>query len=126
MARVIYEKALALSLVEGFTIVPVPIHWTRRCFRGFNQTELLVEAFPPEQLGTGLIQRIRATKPQARLNPEEREANLFGAFAGGTAPDKVLLVDDVYTSGHTARECARVLKSAGARQVGVISFASGD
>lgn len=107
-------------------IVPVPIHWRRRCFRGFNQSELLAEALPEDLLAPALLVRIRNTQPQVRVSREQRETNLVGAFrAHAPVPDHVLLIDDVYTTGHTATECARTLVAAGARRVGILTLCTG-
>ncbi|HEY0867814.1 MAG TPA: phosphoribosyltransferase family protein [Fimbriimonas sp.] len=105
-------------------VVPVPIHWSRRCTRGFNQSELLCEAFPAALVRTDVLFRVRATRPQVGLSHEERLTNLQGAFRAKGAPGmSILLVDDVLTSGQTARECARALRAAGAREVAFLAFA---
>lgn len=115
------------GLLEGNTIVPVPIHWTRRCLRGFNQSELLAESFPAQIVKSKWLVRSRATRPQVGLAREERIRNLQGAFRASFAASgaHVLLLDDVVTSGHTAEECARALKTAGARRVGVLALCGG-
>ena len=103
-------------------IAPVPLYRVRERERGFNQSLMLAEeilaAFPGAVLLCGL-QRIRPTRTQSRLkDPAERKKNVEGAFAydGESLKGKrVLLVDDVVTSGGTVSECARVLKRAGAR-----------
>ena len=101
--------------------VPVPIHWSRRCVRGFNQAEALVRTFPNV---TGALARIRRTRPQVGLSREERVRNLAGAFRADPIVEgkRILLVDDVLTSGQTARECAKALRDAGAIEVGVLAF----
>jgi ComF family protein len=110
----------------GDAIVPVPIHWTRRCERGFNQAELIARPLAPELFRPRLLRRVRRTRPQVGLTREERRLNLVGAFrALGPAPARVLLVDDVLTSGGTAIECAKALRAAGAREVSALLFASG-
>jgi ComF family protein len=108
-------------------VMPVPIHVTRWCERGFNQAELLCEAFPPDAVVNGL-RRIRRTRPQVGLNSADRQQNLVGAFVcDSTVRGKnVLLVDDVVTTGSTARECARVVKRAGAARVFLATFAAED
>lgn len=107
-------------------VIPVPIHWTRRAVRGFNQSELLAERMEREQLLPDLLLRIKATKSQAGLNQAERLKNLNGAFrTGGTtlAGKSLLLIDDVMTTGHTLRMCAKELKLHGATSVGALVFA---
>lgn len=125
MAAKVYETASDQNLLQDRLVIPVPIHWSRRCQRGFNQAELLCETFPKLTVETHLLVRRKATLPQARLSLSLRETNLKGAFAvrGSCEGLSVLLVDDVITSGNTARECARTLLSAGAFDVGVVTFA---
>ncbi len=106
------------------TIAPVPIHRSRLSWRGFNQAECLCEKLPKELMGQDLV-RIRRTMPQVKLSPEQRSMNLVGAFncPGDMVGKRVLLVDDVFTTGATANECAKALKAAGASWVGVLVFA---
>ena len=108
-------------------LVPVPLHPRRLKARGFNQALLLAQAFPEAQISREALVRVRHTLPQLRLNPKERRDNVRGAFA---TPDPalvkgkhVLLVDDLYTTGATVRECARVLRRAGARRVEILTVA---
>ena len=121
--------AMANEMREGFErlrldpdyVVPVPIHWSRRCARGFNQAELLGEALPNV---VRLLHRVRRTRPQVGLTRDERARNLAGAFRAesAVANHKILLIDDVLTSGQTARECAKALRAAGATEVGILAF----
>ncbi len=126
MAQAVSTSACDSDVVDGRMIVPVPIHWSRRCSRGFNQAELLCESLPHEQLATKVLVRAKPTAPQASLKAEQRRTNLVGAFKvrGDIEGQRILLVDDVVTTGHTARECARVLMEAGAIDVGLITFAA--
>lgn len=127
MASRLAEFADENTLLGCDVIVPVPIHWSRRCYRGFNQAELLTSALPRELVRTDLLKRTRATRPQVGLSLEERLANLQGAFEASpqVTKQRVLLVDDVCTTGQTALECARALRDAGALSVGVLAFAGG-
>jgi len=112
-------------------IVPVPLHWWRRRQREFNQAYLLAEPLAKAReipLLEQLIVRRRRTRPQSRIvSHPDRRRNIAGAFAV-REPDtlrgkSVLLVDDLYTSGSTVNECARVLKEAGAKRVCVLTLA---
>ena len=110
--------------------VPVPLHPHRLRERGFNQSAFLARA-AAGAVGAALsldgLLRTRRTRPQVELGPKEREENVRGAFAAARPEDfrgrAVMLVDDVYTTGATVRECARVLKSAGAESVLVLTVA---
>lgn len=111
-------------------IVPVPLHSHRLRWRGFNQSLILARALGSARHTTVdpfLLERTRPTVPQTELNAGERRANVRGAFAV-IAPERlaekcVLLVDDVYTSGATVEECAKVLCRAGAKVVDVFTLA---
>ena len=111
-------------------IVPVPLHPDRLRWRGFNQSLVLARAIGRAQQLTVdpfVLQRIRPTVSQTQLSISERRANVRGAFAV-VAPEplkekRVLLVDDVYTSGATVEECAKVLYRAGAAAVDVFTLA---
>jgi ComF family protein len=112
-------------------IVPVPLHPRRHAERGFNQAELIAHIaadFIGKPVATTL-RRTRYTENQAKLPKEEREKNIAGAFARHRGADaagkRVLLVDDVYTTGATMQECARVLKAAGAISVSGFAVAHG-
>lgn len=113
-------------------ILPVPLHWWRRYSRGFNQSELLASVLSKylhRPLLTKLLQRTRATTPQTTLKRKERLENIKGAFKV-KHPDKIanktlLLVDDVYTTGATVNECAKVLSRARAKRVYVLTLARG-
>jgi competence protein ComFC len=112
-------------------IVPVPLHKKRFAERGYNQAEIIAQILT-ELLDLPLhiiLKRHKATKQQAKLKREERLLNLKDAFClvdDVNVWDKnILLVDDVYTTGSTIGECAKVLKSAGASEVRGFSVARG-
>lgn len=118
--------SLSELLIEEDIIVPVPIHWSRRCHRGFNQAELLASAFPAHIVQPRLLKRTRRTKPQVGLSHAQRLSNLSGAFLASpqVAGKRIILIDDVVTTGGTVLECARALRVQGAKEVGVFAFSS--
>lgn len=103
--------------------VPVPLHWTRRIFRGYNQAHIIAKKlkYTAAKINTDLV-RIRRTKMQpAMASAAARARNVAGAFAvrcgHSFAGRNICLVDDIKTTGATLNECARVLKDAGAAKV---------
>ncbi len=108
-------------------LVPVPLHPKRLKTRGFNQALLLAQGFPQVPLAWQAVVRTRHTVPQVGLNPRERRDNVKGAFAvpnpGLIKGKNVLLIDDLFTTGSTVKECAKVLRQTGARQVEVLTVA---
>jgi len=109
-------------LKESDLIVAVPLFWWKRLRRGYNQSQILARVIHREcaiPVGDVLV-RTRPTKTQTRLTETKRRENVRGAFAvkgDGVAGKKILLVDDVMTTGATVRECSRVLKESGAERV---------
>ena len=137
LGRMLAEAVAELetSLPAGaIQVVPVPLHSRKQAQRGFNQAELisrvaLKQIAPPGRfaLCTDVLVRRRETGSQIGLTRHQRRENLRGAFAV-TNPTQVvgrdvLLVDDVFTTGTTASECARVLHRAGAARVWVATAA---
>ncbi len=118
-------------------VVPVPLFAARARSRGFNQAELLAEAgmaqlrkLSPEwrlTLRRDVLRRVRDTNSSFTMAPHERRANLRGAFrvtdSVALQGREILLVDDILTTGATARECARVLLKAGVAKVWVATYA---
>jgi ComF family protein len=111
-------------------VMPVPLHRERLRRRGFNQALLLAHGIS-ERFGVPLcydnLARIRPTRPQVELTGRERAENVRDAFRllrpCEVGDRKVLLIDDVFTTGATMNECARVLKDAGAASVTVLTLA---
>jgi ComF family protein len=126
--------AAALPLDERFdAVTPVPLHWRKQWQRGFNQSDLLARAVARRR-GIPVVRalrRTRSTQTQAGLSNTERRKNVAAAFqcrrSGETlAGRRVLLIDDVMTTGSTAAACARVLKQAGAARVVLLTVARVD
>ena len=129
------DARLAPALADGWPLVPVPLHRSRRLWRHFNQAEEI--ALPlSRQTGLPLCQalvRTRGTGTQTSLSRAERLKNLRGAFelsrkgrrfAAGK-PAGAVIVDDVFTTGATTAECARVLRKAGVQKVVVVTVMRG-
>ena len=120
-----------LELLKGVDFaVPVPLHQERLKERGFNQTEEIFGEWLAKKnlpLRNFLI-RTRATPKLYNLGKAEREKVLSGAFAAAEQIDlhgkTILIVDDIFTTGTTCRECANVLKSLGAEKIFVLAFAA--
>ncbi len=112
---------------EGISlIVPVPLYPKRLRERGFNQALSLARGlFPKGPVDPFLLEKVKDTKPQAGLSKKERKDNVKDAFQARRKGSlgKVMLVDDVLTTGATASICARVLKYAGAEKVYVLTVA---
>jgi ComF family protein len=122
------QRPLCLELVEAADLLaPVPLHPKRIKHRGFNQALLLAQGFSGVPVAREALVRTRPTAPQVGLNPKKRRDNVRGAFAvpdpGLVKGKNVLLMDDLFTTGSTVTECARVLRQAGARQVEVLTVA---
>jgi ComF family protein len=138
LGALLAEQILAISdLPDDLLAVPVPLYRKKRRTRGFNQSELLARGLlaaltrrRPElhvELAPALLMRQRATESQAGLTPHERRVNVRGAFAvprpATVKGRNVLLIDDIYTTGATARACSQALRRAGAASVLVATIA---
>lgn len=110
-------------------IVPVPLHPARLRERGYNQSELLarnIGKILSLPVNTMTLQRVRQTKSQMELGAEERYLNVAGAFTcrdNALSGQRVLLIDDVYTTGSTLTACAEALKQRGAAAVWGLTLA---
>jgi ComF family protein len=136
LARV-FGNLLAVALPRELrfdVIVPMPMHWTRRWHRRYNQAALLAHEVSKRWNVPvkNLVKRRRATVPQVGLSNAQRRDNVAGAFAVKKRARKkldglhVLLIDDVLTTGASASACARALKRAGAARVTVLALARTD
>ncbi|RFT16983.1 MAG: hypothetical protein OP8BY_0925 [Candidatus Saccharicenans subterraneus] len=131
LAAMVYEHLASDGFFDGLDfIVPVPLHRKREKQRGFNQAELLGRALSDLSgvpLLPGILIKVRNTPAQVSLEAAEREMNLRTAFtvskAGKINGRTALLVDDVFTTGSTLRECAAELRRAGAREVRALTLA---
>jgi ComF family protein len=119
-------------LVDADALVPVPLHWRRLWARRFNQSAALageISQIAKVPVAYDVLRRVRATVQQVGLSKSERADNVQGAFRvsdqgkAEVAGRRLVLIDDVLTSGATADTCARVLLRAGATRVDVLVFA---
>lgn len=114
----------------GWAVIPVPLHWWRENNRGFNQSNLLGQILS-KKLGLEYLEglkRIRYTRPQTKLKDKQRRQNIRGVFeisSDYTLSPKpyTLLIDDVWTTGSTLKECCNVLKKAGVQKVWALTLA---
>jgi len=128
--RMLAEASVQRLLAGDPLIVPVPLHPRRRRVRGFNQAELIARALARGAgltLEAGALVRQHDTPPQAGLSAAQRRRNVRGAFAARPRPSiarrPVVLIDDVFTTGATARACAAALRDQGATEVRVLTAA---
>jgi len=125
LAELAARRLLAVGVQRPDALVPVPLHWRRLLWRGFNQSELLAAdlgralgGIPVERM----LSRIRATPAQSTLAAARRRSNVqraFRALPGAAQARSVALIDDVMTTGSTLNACARALKQAGVDYVEV-------
>ena len=119
-------------LADADALVPVPLHWRRQWARRFNQSAVLAEVIAKashRKVAHGLVKRVKPTPQQVGLNKSARAENVQGAFRVPAESRmeikgrRLVLVDDVLTSGATIDSCARALLRAGAASVDVLVFA---
>src|SRR5919107_3734088 len=106
-------------------VVPVPLHRSRRRKRGFNQAELLARGISGKLRATvsDTLEAVRSTRDQIELSAAQRRANVAGAYrAKESLRGRILLVDDVFTTGATMHACAETLLRAGAREIHALSL----
>jgi ComF family protein len=124
------QRGCLLRGAGAHMVIAVPLHFSRRFARGFNQAESLARHLARAlQLPhhSRILKRVRSTRPQSELKPHERRENVASAFRAKQRPAlkgaTVLLVDDILTTGATCSEAARALKAAGAARVTVVVIA---
>ena len=131
MARLMRRAGLQL-LADADLIVPVPLHPMRLWRRRFNQAALLAQHLCADRSGAFqplVLKRARSTRPQVGLDHEARRKNVRGAFVVAEkdririAERRILLIDDVMTTGATASACTVALQKAGATSVDILTFA---
>ena len=119
---IINNKKICGFLKNYDIIIPVPISKKRKCMRGYNQSELIVKELKKKDdtlnVNLKILYKIKDTLPQSALSKEKRNYNLEGAYIVKNSEiikdKKVLLIDDIFTTGNTLNECSKMLKNAGA------------
>lgn len=124
IGKILAELAPEKCPFEAKILCPVPLHWWRKNFRGFNQSEILaIELSRKWNIPwENLLKRRLYTQPQIELARKKRLINVIGAFAqkiphGFDEGVSILLIDDVCTTGATLRECIKTLSNAGAKSI---------
>ena len=131
----IVEKVMAplmAGVLSGYpggnrfdAVVPVPLHRSRLAKRGFNQAELMARGVA-RRINASVLDKlkvVRRTRDQVELSAGARRANVAGAFASrGPVAGRILLVDDIFTTGATLSECAGVLRKAGAGEIHALTL----
>ena len=114
-------------LTQGVCLIPVPLGARRLRSRGYNQSERIASAIAADlgvPVRNDLLRRVRETPTQTALTPEARHANVAGAFQAGMVQGlRLVLVDDVFTTGATLAAAGAALRSAGAVRVEAVTFA---
>ena len=126
----IKNKKICRFLKSYDIIIPVPIHYNRKVTRGYNQSALIAKEMAKylniEYSDKVLLKKIN-NKAQSTKNKEERKENVIGVYHIKNEykiyNKKIILLDDIYTTGSTVNECAKVLKKSGAKRVDVITIA---
>lgn len=130
--EIILNNKKACEYIKSFDyIIPVPIHKKRYKARGYNQSELIAKDLTKKienlHFGNDIIKKIKNIVPQSTLNKDERIDNVKGAFevldVGNIKEKKILLLDDVFTTGSTVNECSKMLLSKGCSEIGVFTIA---
>ena len=126
----IKNKKICSFLKSYDIIIPVPIHYNRKVTRGYNQSALISKEIAKilkiNYVEKVLFKKIN-NKPQSTKNKAERKENVIGVYCLKNAykikNKKIVLLDDIYTTGSTVNECAKILKESGAKKVDVITIA---
>lgn len=112
-------------------IIPIPLHKYRNRERGYNQSFLILKALAKKNknilIKNSILQKQRNIKPQSTLNKLERKNNIKNAYKVTNKLEiknkKILLFDDVFTTGNTTNECSKILKENGAKKIGILTIA---
>lgn len=133
LSEIIFDKIMAVGC-EFDIIIPVPMYPAKEKERGYNQSALLgryLGKLSAAECRTDILYRVRSTAPMNRLGAKERKRNLDGAFSVSEEGRKflsgkrVLLIDDIYTTGTTMEHCSQLIRACGASEIIAVSLAAG-
>ena len=127
----IVKNKKALEFIKSYDIIiPVPMYKTKIRKRGYNQSELIAKELAKKlgmQMENDVIIKIRDNKIQSTLNKQERQENIKNAYKlinpNKIENKKVLIFDDIYTTGATLNECVKVVESGNASKIGILTLA---
>lgn len=130
-AKIIIKNKKICGFLKNYDIIiPVPIHKKRRLIRGYNQTELIAKEIANKEnlkFEKNVLIKQKNIITQSSLSKASRKENIKNAFAIKNAEKiinkKIIIFDDIYTTGNTVLECSKMLKNAGANQIAVLTIA---
>lgn len=127
---ILNEKKIYSFLKKYDIIIPIPLYRKRKWERGYNQTELIAKELAKDlklTLESKILKKIRDTKKQSTLTKTERTKNVKGAFdlndIAKLKDKKVILFDDIYTTGSTLNECSKLLRKAEVKEISILTIA---
>ncbi|MDR2807261.1 MAG: ComF family protein [Puniceicoccales bacterium] len=131
LCKIVQQNTNFMSFIADSTFVPVPLHWRRQFSREYNQSTVLAKALaklPIRSQVLPLLRRVRYTRPQVELRADERQINMQGAFAllpkiKIPLETKLVVFDDVLTTGATINECCKILQKHGFSNIYAATFA---
>ena len=131
-AEFIYANKKVMKYIFSYDyLIPIPLNKIRKRLRGYNQTYLILEELKKREnhikIEIDILYKDKNIKPQSTLNEIQRKMNIKNAYSVKNIEKikdkKILLFDDVFTTGSTTNECSRLLKENGAKKVGVLTIA---
>ena len=130
-AKIILKNEKVCGFLKNYDIIiPVPIHKKRKLKRGYNQTELIAKVIAKNtnlKLEKNVLVKQKNTITQSALSKTKRQLNIKNAFMVKNAEKvlnkKVLIFDDIYTTGSTVKECSKVLNKSGVKDIGILTVA---
>ncbi len=130
-SKIILNDKKICGFLENYDIIiPVPIHKKRKQQRGYNQTELIANQISKDlniKLEKNILIKNINTKAQSGLNKKDRQRNVRDVFKLQNTQKiinkKILIIDDIYTTGSTLNECSRIIRLSGVKKIGILTIA---